>query len=257
MDELVTERVDALAILRLNRPARMNALSDGILRGLEEGIPQLLADPQIRAILITGTGRAFCAGGDVSSMRGAVDAGATLSGMRACHGWLKALRAADKLVITAINGVAAGGGFGLAMLGDLIVASEDAYFKAAFSSLGAAADYALAFTLPLAVGTVRAADILLTDRRVSAQEALQMGLISRVFPAHQFEANALQFARDMSQASRGAQLTKRLLHRERLQALSAHLETEAQTQLEAFRSDDFAEGVAAFGERRPPRFRGT
>jgi 2-(1,2-epoxy-1,2-dihydrophenyl)acetyl-CoA isomerase len=257
MDELVTERVDALAILRLNRPAQMNALSHGILRGLETSIPQLLADPQIRAILITGTGRAFCAGGDVSSMRGAFDAGATLSGMRAYHGWLTALRATDKLVITAVNGVAAGGGFGLAMLGDLVVASEDAYFKAAFSSLGAAADYALAFTLPLAVGTVRAADILLTDRRVSAQEALQMGLISRIFAADQFAASALQFARDMSHASRGARLTKGLLHRERLQALSAYLEAEAQTQLEAFRSYDFAEGVAAFGERRPPRFRGT
>jgi 2-(1,2-epoxy-1,2-dihydrophenyl)acetyl-CoA isomerase len=256
IDELVIEQDNGLAILRLNRPERLNALSPGILRRMETEVPRLVAAPEVRAIMITGKGRAFCAGGDVGGMGGPQDAEITLAGMRAYHSWLKALWTSEKLVITAINGAAAGGGFGLAMIGDLVVASEGAFFKAAFTSLGAAADYGLAFTLPRVVGSQQAAEILFCDRRIGAQEALRIGLVSRVFPADTFAEDALEFARAVSRSSRAAQLTKRLLRLNETDAFSRFLEVEARTQAEAFQSRDFLEGVAAFRENRPPVFHG-
>lgn len=255
-EELVLQQDDGLAILRLNRPQRLNALSAGMLHRLEVEVPRLVAAPEVRAIMIIGTGRGFCAGGDVGGMGGASDPEATLAGMRAYHGWLTMLRCSEKLVIAAVNGAAAGGGFGLAMIGDLIVASEDAFFKAAFTGLGAAADYGLGYTLPRAVGGVRAAEILFGDRRIAAREALDIGMISRVFPMESFAADALEFARGMARTPRGAQLTKRLLRFGEAEAFARYLEVEAQSQAEAFQSRDFREGVAAFRENRAAVFEG-
>jgi 2-(1,2-epoxy-1,2-dihydrophenyl)acetyl-CoA isomerase len=255
-DELIVEQHDSLAILRLNRPERLNALSIGLLKRLEIEVPRLVASPEVRAIMLTGTGRAFCAGGDVGSMSGPANADAALAGMKSYHPWLTALWGSEKLVITAVNGAAAGGGFGLAMMGDLIVAAEDAFFKSAFTTLGLAADFGLAFTLPRIVGTTRAADILFSDKRITASEALGMGIVSRVFPTETFAADALEFSRTMARTSRGAQLTKRLLRHEQIDAFARYLEVEAQTQTEAFQSQDFREGVAAMREHRSPAFTG-
>lgn len=253
--ELIVEQEDGLAVLRLNRPERLNALGPGILERLASEVPRLIAAPDVRAILITGTGKAFCAGGDVGSMTGAPDRDAILAGMRASHAWLKALWVSEKLVITAVNGVAAGGGFGFALIGDLILVSEAAFFKSAFSSLGAAPDYGLAFTLPRAVGAVRAAEILFGDRRIAAEEALAMGMISQILPAENFAAEALEIGRQMARLPLGAQLTKRLLRQGDADAFERFLETEAEAQTQAFQSRDFAEGVAAFQEKRAPNFR--
>jgi 2-(1,2-epoxy-1,2-dihydrophenyl)acetyl-CoA isomerase len=256
-EELLVEQDEGLAILRLNRPARLNALSPDLLKRLEIEIPHLVSAPHVRAIMITGVGRGFCAGGDVSGMTGSPNAEATLAGMKSYHPWLKALWIAEKLVITAVNGVAAGGGFGLAMMGDLIVASEAAFFKAAFTTLGTAADFGLAYTLPRAVGAARAADILFSDRRVTAREALDIGMIGRVFPTETFATDALAFARTMARTSRGAQLTKRLLRLEQADAFEHFLQMEAKTQTDAFQSRDFQEGVAAFRDSRAPVFLGS
>ena len=255
-EELVLQQDEGLAILRLNRPQRLNALSIGMVQRLAVEVPRLVAAPEVRAILITGTGRAFCAGGDIGGMGGALDPETTLAGMRAFHGWLTALRCSEKLVITAVNGAAAGGGFGLAMIGDFVVASEQAFFKAAFTALGAAADYGLGYTLPRAIGDVRAAEILFSDRRVAPREALDIGMISQVFPAESFSADALAFAQRMARTPRGAQLTKRLLRLGEAEAFARYLEAEAQAQAEAFQSADFREGVAAFGESRAAVFAG-
>lgn len=255
-DELVVEQDEGLAVLRLNRPERLNALSAGMLRRFAAEVPRLVADPDVRAILITGTGRAFCAGGDVGAMTGPADPEATRAGMRATHAWLAALRNAEKPVICAVNGVAAGAGFGLALIGDLVVAAEDAAFKAAFTTLGAAADYGLAFTLPRAIGPQRAAEVLFSDRRVTAPEALALGLVGRLYPAETFAADAHAFAQEMARTPRGAQLTKRLLRLDETDAFARFLAAEAQAQAEAFQSQDFREGVAAFRERRAPDFRG-
>lgn len=255
-DELIIERDDGLAVLRLNRPERLNAISAGLIDRLAFEVPRLMADRDVRAIMLTGEGRAFCAGGDVGTMQGSASPEATLAGMRAYHGWLKALRGADKLVLTAVNGVAAGGGFGLALIGDLVLASEDAFFKTAFTSLGVAADFGLAFTLPRAVGQVRAAEILFNERRITAREGLELGFVGRVLPADTFAAEALEVARALARTPFAAQLTKRLLRLDEANAFERFLEAEAQVQSEAFQSADFREGVAAFTARRTPVFRG-
>lgn len=254
--ELVCEREKGLAVLRLNRPERMNTLSHGVLESMARVVPELTQSSDVRAILITGTGRAFCAGGDIGTMGGSGDRGAALAGMKSYHGWVTALRHSEKIVICAVNGAAAGGGFGLAMLADIVVAADTAFFKAAFTRLGAAPDYALGFTLPRAVGDKRATEILLSNRRVTADEALALGMVSRVWPAKSFDKDALEFGRELAGASRAAQLTKRLLREGEREAFTRYLELEAPTQAEAFGTTDFQEGVAAFVGRREPRFQG-
>lgn len=255
-EELVVEIEEGLAVLRLNRPERLNALSPGLLARLQGEVPGIVASPKVRAVMITGSGRGFCAGGDVGAMDGPADAEAILAGMRANHGWLLALRGADKPVIAAVNGVAAGGGFGLAMIADVVVASDAAVFKTAFGQLGVAADFGLAFTLPRAVGSVRAAELLFSDQKLSASQALEIGLVSQVLPAETFEREARAVARRLARASRGLQLTKGLVRFEEIEAFARFLEIEAERQVEAFQSEDFGEGVAAFRERRPPKFSG-
>ena len=254
-DELRVEVADGLAVLTLNRPERLNALSRPMLQLFTREVPRVVADPGVRAIMLTGAGRAFCAGGDVGGM-GPPDPQSVLDGMAAAHTWVKALRGAEKLVITAVNGAAAGGGFGLAMVGDVVLASSAAFFKAGFTDLGVAADYGLGFTLPRAVGEPRAAEILFSDRRVSVEEAERIGLVSRVYPAETFAADARAFALRLANTPRGAQLTKRLLRLAEREAFAAYLAVEATTQLEAFQSQDFLEGIAAFREKRPAAFKG-
>jgi 2-(1,2-epoxy-1,2-dihydrophenyl)acetyl-CoA isomerase len=258
MDELplLVEREPGLTVLRLNRPRQLNALSRDLLEHLEATVSATMADASVRAILITGVGRAFCAGGDVTAMSRPADPDTTRQGMSTAHGWVKALKAADALVITAVNGAAAGGGFGIALLGDMVLASTAAFFKAGFTDLGVAADYGLAWSLPRAVGAPRAAEILFSDRRISAQEAERIGLVSRLIDAESFAAEALAFARKLAAAPRGAALTKGLLRQSETAAFAAFLAAEAQAQSEAFQSEDFLEGVAAFKEKRPARFQG-
>jgi 2-(1,2-epoxy-1,2-dihydrophenyl)acetyl-CoA isomerase len=252
---LLVERDEGLVILRLNQPARLNALSPNMLEGLDQEVTAATADPTVRAILLTGVGRGFCAGGDIMGM-GGKSPDRSREGMAVAHGWVKRLRFCEKLVITAVNGAAAGGGFGIALLGDIVLASTAAFFKAGFTDLGVAADYGLGWTLPRAVGGPRAADILFSDRRIAAEEAFALGLVSRLIDAAAFEAEALAFARRMANAARGAQLTKRLLRVSETEAFAAYLRAEAETQVEAFQSRDFQEGIAAFKEKRPARFSG-
>ena len=256
-DELVIEHEAGLAVVRINRPAQMNSLSMDLLGRLGVAIPALIADPAVRAIMLTGTGpRAFCAGADMGMMGGPSDPEQTLAGMKSWHHWMIALRETEKLVIGAINGAAAGGGFGIAMVADLLVAADTAVFKGAFSTLGVAADFGLGFTLPRAIGEKRAMEIIACDRRVSAAEAKALGMVAEVFPAESFAAEARAYALKLAAGSRGIQLSKRLMRLGDAAAFAAYLETEARTQTEAFQTEDVREGVRAFQERRPPRFAG-
>jgi 2-(1,2-epoxy-1,2-dihydrophenyl)acetyl-CoA isomerase len=255
-DSVRVEWTGAVATLILNEPKSMNAMSAGIKAGIETHLPGLLADSGVRAIILTGTGKAFCAGGDIRSM----DDRATLSvktRMTRTYRWLIPLLTADKPIIAAVNGAAAGAGLSLALTADLIVAARDARFKAGFPGIGAVADLGLAYTLPRAIGHQRASDILLTNREVGAEEAHAMGLVARLAEPEALMATAMELAQALAAGPTvSLALTKRLMRRAYELPLEGFLESEAMAQVVAFGSGDFDEGVAAFKAKRKPDFKG-
>jgi 2-(1,2-epoxy-1,2-dihydrophenyl)acetyl-CoA isomerase len=253
---LIVERRGAVTLLQLNETRSLNALSPAIKAGFTATLPALLQDPGVRAIVITGAGRAFCAGGDIRSMDDRQTV-AMRRRMQASYRWLIPLLAADKPIITAINGVAAGAGLSLAMTGDIILASRAARFKAGFAGIGAAPDFALAWLLPRTVGLPRAKQILLENREFSAEEALSMGLVTRIAEPEALLDDALATAESLAAGPTLAfGLTKQLLSRAYDTPLESFLELEAMAQTVAFGSADFAEGVSAFRDRRAAAFCG-
>lgn len=251
------ERDGGVALLRLNEPQTMNALSWTIKAGFETYIPQLLTDPDVRVIVITGAGRAFCAGGDIRSMQSDRSTTAVRARMAKTHAWLSALMSTDKPVITAVNGAAAGAGLSLALVGDVVLAAEDARFRAGFAGIGASPDLGLMRTLPRAVGVPRAMELLMSNRDVPASEALAMGLVSRLIPADKLVEEAMAFARKLAAGPAMCFAMMKQLGRRSFDAsLDAFLEAESAAQCLAFGSADFAEGVAAFLEKRKPNFGG-
>lgn len=257
MAGVVATQHDGVLSLVLNEPETMNALSPAISAGLAEAAHALTNNPEVRCLLVSGAGRAFCAGGDISGM-GARPAASTLAHMESFHRWVRLLLAAQKPIVMAVNGPAVGAGFGLAMMGDVVLASEKAVFRCAFVGIGAAPDLGLARTLPRAVGHQRASDILLTNRLVSAQEAYQIGIASRLVAPEALQDEAMAAARSLA-AGPGCALglSKAMIRAGYEGSLDSFLAQEAQAQAIAFATDDFVEGVAAFRERRPPQFRGA
>ncbi|WP_211109839.1 enoyl-CoA hydratase/isomerase family protein [Azospirillum oleiclasticum] len=248
---------DNVAVIRLNDPARMNALSDALVEGLVSALSAAAGDPAVRCIVITGTGNAFCAGGDLDVIVMS-DPNMVRDYLRRMQAWAASLGAIEKPLIGAVNGAAVGAGLSLALLADIVVASRQARFQAAFPRLGAVPDLGLAYTLPRAVGHPVANDLLLTNRTLTAEEALALGLVSRVFDADSFDRSVLEIAGQLAKGpTRALGLTKRLLAQGMTGSLHSLLEIEAATQALAFATDDFSAGVAAFKERRQPRFTGA
>lgn len=246
-----------VAVLRLNEPRTMNALSASVREGLNRDVHRLLDDPEVRCLLITGTDGAFCAGGDIRNMddRRPTDTRARMH--RHYRGWASRLLKAEKPVVMAVNGAAAGAGVSLALMGDIIIASRDAYFTTAFAKLGVVPDLGLIATLPRAVGMARARDMLLTSRKVPAEEALQMGLVARVTEPADLMPAALEAARALANGPTVTLgLIKRLLQRAYDHSLDEYLEAEGFAQAVAMTTEDFEEGVAAFKAKRKPKFKG-
>jgi 2-(1,2-epoxy-1,2-dihydrophenyl)acetyl-CoA isomerase len=253
---LIVERRGAVALLQLNETRSLNALSPAIKAGLAATLPALLQDPGTRAIVITGAGRAFCAGGDIRNMDDRQTV--AMRRMQANYRWLIPLLNADKPIITAVNGVAAGAGLSLAMTGDIILASRAARFKAGFAGIGAVPDLALAWLLPRTVGLARARQILLENREFGAEEALSMGLVTRIAEPEALLDHALATAESLAAGpTLSFGLTKQLLSRAYDTPLESFLELEAMAQTVAFGSADFSEGVSAFRDKRAAAFCGS
>ncbi|MGV2978625.1 enoyl-CoA hydratase/isomerase family protein [Camelimonas sp. ID_303_24] len=252
-DAVLVERRGHIAIVRLNREESRNALQPAIKAGLQTHIPVLMADPTVRALVLTGTGKAFCAGGDIRDMqeRGGP---AIRARLQRSHSWAERILAGEKPVIAAVNGAAAGAGLSLALLCDIVLSSDKAFFKAGFPGLGAVPDLALAMTLPRAVGQARARDLLLTNRRVEPDEAMAMGIVSRVIPDGKVLEEAIKLAEELAEGPAvSLGLTKSMLNNAYRQ-VDDFLAFEAMAQAIAFDSKEFAEGVAAFLEKRKARF---
>jgi 2-(1,2-epoxy-1,2-dihydrophenyl)acetyl-CoA isomerase len=257
---LTVERAAHVATLTLNRPDAYNALDLALGRELFQASLELDEDPDVRCVVITGAGRAFCAGGDVKAF---VDnlgrIGQHIKELTTyLHGAISRFCRSDKPVIMAVNGVAAGGGFSLALSGDLVVAAESARFTMAYSRIAATPDGSSSYFLPRLVGVRRALELYFTNRPLTAGEALEWGMITRVVPDAELRASVDALARELAQGpSKAFGAAKRLLHQSTWESLETQMEAEAQAIAACGHTEDFRAGVRAFAEKKPlPTFHG-
>jgi 2-(1,2-epoxy-1,2-dihydrophenyl)acetyl-CoA isomerase len=246
-----------IATLTLNRPDALNALTVPMKQELLSALRRVERERAVRAVILTGAGRAFCAGQD---LRERLEPDAAPLGVEVRERYnpiIRAMRGLPKPIVGAINGVAAGAGASLAMACDVRVASEIATFALAFGRVGLVPDSGATWFLPRLVGSARAADIALLGDSVTAADALRLGLVGRVVPADQLATEARSIgARLAAGAPKAIALTKRALNGTWDHDLDAALDYEAHLQDLAGRTKDHAEGLAAFMEKRPPRFTG-
>jgi 2-(1,2-epoxy-1,2-dihydrophenyl)acetyl-CoA isomerase len=255
-EALLVEAADGVATLTLNRPAALNALDSSLKAALAAAFRSIARDAAVRVVVLTGAGRAFCAGQDLREH--ASHAGASADELRASYNPLiLALRGLEKPVIAAVNGVAAGAGVSLALACDLRVAATEASFVLAFARIGLVPDSGATWFLPRLVGPARAAELAFLGDPVGAEEALRIGLVNRMVPGESLAAETRALAlRLASAAPRALALTKRALNRSLDASLEDQLEYEAILQGLAASTADHTEGLAAFREKRPPRFTG-
>ncbi|MGU9982437.1 enoyl-CoA hydratase/isomerase family protein [Phreatobacter sp. HK31-P] len=254
---VLMERRGGVAIIRLNRARQLNVLDPAMGRGLVTAVGEAAGDPGIRAVVLAGNGRSFCAGGDLGSFHQDLAAAPqTAAGLiDLFHTALRGITSMPKPVIVAVHGPVAGGGFSLALACDMVVAAEDATFLSAYTRLGTSPDGGLTWSLTRLVGARRAFDMILTNQRIDAGTALAWGLVNRVVPAAEVEATALGLAAIFDQASVGATAAvKRLVGEASGQSYDAQLDAEKASFVARAETADFREGISAFIERRAAVF---
>jgi 2-(1,2-epoxy-1,2-dihydrophenyl)acetyl-CoA isomerase len=253
-------RDGAAAKIVLNRPARMNALSVGLSDDLLTVLREVAHDDSVRAVLLTGAGKAFCSGADLKESAEAAQAGKLDTDtvlIRRYHPIVTTIRQMEKPVVTAVNGPAAGAGVSLALAGDLVVAAESAYFMLAFVGIGLVPDGGASLFVPSRVGFARAAEMALLGEPVPAAKAVEWGLINFAWPDAEFAAKADALVQRLADGpTRSYAASKRELNHWLYDRMDAHLELEASLQRELATSADFIEGVGAFLQKRPPKFSG-
>jgi 2-(1,2-epoxy-1,2-dihydrophenyl)acetyl-CoA isomerase len=255
---LLFQQDGAVAKLTLNRPAAANAIDLALARQLMLAAIRCDEDESIRCVLLTGSGRFFCAGGDVRSFAAAgASIGALLKEITAyLHMAVSRFARMNKPLVTAVNGSAAGGGFSLALLGDIVLGTRDAQFTAAYSALGFSSDGGLSWLLPRLVGLRHAQDLLFTNRTVSADEAVGLGLITRIAERESLERQALAVSQELACGPTLAYgRLRHLLLRSTHSSLESHLEEESRALAETSRTAHGREGVDAFLAKRKPDFR--
>jgi 2-(1,2-epoxy-1,2-dihydrophenyl)acetyl-CoA isomerase len=259
-ETVTVARADGVGTLTLNRPDAFNALNLQLGRDLFHAVLELDDDPGVRAVIVTGAGKAFCGGGDVKVFADNLERiGVLLKELTTyLHGAVSRLCRSDKPVIMAINGVAAGGGMSLALAGDLVLAAESARFTMAYSKIGATPDGSSSYYLPRLVGMRRAMELYFTNRVLTAREAQEWGLITRVVPDPDLARAAQDLARELAQGpTRAFGGAKRLFHQSTWESLETQMELEAQAIAASGRTEDFRAGVTAFANKKTPTFKGA
>ena len=248
--------------IELNRPDRLNAWSQELSSDLLRVLREVAADNEVRAVMLTGAGRAFCSGADLKDglaaardTNGRIDTKSTL--VTWYHPIVTAIREMPKPVVTAVNGPAAGAGLSLALAGDLVVAKESAYFQLAFVNIGLVPDGGASLFVPSRIGFARAAEMALLGDPVTAAKAVDIGLINAVWPDDEFATRADDLLERLSNGpTRSYAGSKRELNHWLYSRMPEHLELEADIQGELGGSRDFREGVTAFLEKRKAAFTG-
>jgi 2-(1,2-epoxy-1,2-dihydrophenyl)acetyl-CoA isomerase len=250
---------DAIATLTLNRPDAYNALNLTLGRDLFHATLEADEDPGVRCIVVTGAGKAFCAGGDVKDFAEAGDrVGVVIKELTTyLHGAISRLTRTAKPVIMGINGIAAGGGMSFALSGDLVVAAESAKFTMAYSRIAASPDGSSSYFLPRLIGLRRALELHYTNRVLTAREALDWGLVNRLHPDAEFPGALAGLARELAAGPTLAfGRAKQLFHQSTQESLETQMEFEAQAIAACGHTEDFQAGVKAFAAKQPVSFRG-
>src|SRR5829696_4715427 len=250
---------DGVATLTLNRPEVLNSCNRPMVAELASAVTSTASDDAVRSVVLTGAGRAFCAGQDLAEAvppdgEQMPDIGDIVEGYNAL---IRGLRSLEKPVVAAVNGVAAGAGANIALACDFVIAADNASFIQAFAKIGLIPDNGGTFFLPRLVGMARATSLAMLGDRLPAQRALEWGMIHDVVPASELVERAASLARQLAtQPTRGLGLIKRALNASWENDLAAQLALEAELQREAGGTADYLEGVRAFQQKRKPAFVG-
>jgi enoyl-CoA hydratase/carnithine racemase len=249
---------DRVATVTINRPEKLNALTPEMRRSLLVAVRSCHTNTDVRVIVITGAGRAFCAGGDIEHLRdlkSANDEEGFVQLLDEGRRLVTLLRQTPKPTIAMVDGPAFGAGFFVAIACDLRICSETASFGAPFVKLGLGPDWGGTYLLPRLVGTAKALEMLYTGEGIDAQEALRIGIANRVYPAGELQARVSDLADTLSRHPADVIARhKHAIYRTMDASHATTAEIERRFQLENFRSEQFAEGIAAFLEKRPPQF---
>ena len=258
---VLDKRENGVATVTLNRPDKLNALNKDLAVALNETLLSISTDKNIAVVVITGAGRAFCAGGDLAVIgKGHQENDMTDLEplLRAGMGSVLKIRTMRQPVIAAVNGPAAGAGMNIALAADIRIAADSASFGENFVNVGLFPDYGGTFFLPELVGAAKAAELFYTGEMIDAKTALQLGVVNRVVPAGELAQAAQDFARKLADGPHlPIQAVKRTLFAEKRDELVKALDHEVEHQMKCFQSKDCGEGIRAFLEKRKPRFENT
>jgi enoyl-CoA hydratase/carnithine racemase len=272
--EVIYSVEDGVAVVTLNRPDRLNAMTLVMAGEIRAAMQQATDDDEVRVIVLTGAGRGFCAGADAARLQsrasgeaveqegtlpfvGAIDGGLNLpDAFAAKYAWIASV---PKPVIAAVNGPAVGVGMVLPMFADIRFASDTARFGTAFSKRGLVPEYGLAWLLPRLIQPSKAFDLLYSARLVDADEALDMGMVDKVFPTNELMPAVMDYARELATAvsPRSNRVVKEMIYQGLDQGFDEAMEQCLAQMAEAQKSDDFREGIAAWKDKRVPNFTGT
>lgn len=257
-EELIVQTEGAVRVLKLNRPDKLNPLNAAMHEALAAAFADIEADESVRAVLLTGEGRGFCAGADLNQSigSGTRDLGAAID--RHYNPLVRRMRALPKPIVAAVNGVAAGAGANLALAADIVIACDSANFTQAFIRIGLIPDAGGTYFLPRAVGDARARGLAMLGETITARQAADWGLIWRCLPDEGFLAAALAMATDLAaRPTQALAAMKQAFNAAGANSLDAQLDVERDLQRRMGRTHDFMEGVRAFGEKRKPVFTGA
>jgi 2-(1,2-epoxy-1,2-dihydrophenyl)acetyl-CoA isomerase len=257
---LLETKHGSIVTLAMNRPDRLNAINNELSIALNEAFLRLAGDSSVHAIILTGAGRAFCAGGDLGLIGKGRERGDTTelgpilrSGMQAVLN----IRSMPQPVIAAVNGAAAGAGMNLALAADIRIATEDSVFGQNFSKVGLFPDYGGTYFLPELIGPSRAAELFYTGEMIDAKTAHRMGLVNHIYSPDRFESEVKALAKKIADGPQIAiRAVKHNLFAQHKEKLMQALEMEVQFQMKCFHSEDCREGIRAFMDKRAPKFAG-
>lgn len=258
MESILTKIENNIATLTLNRPEVFNSFNREMALLLQSELDACEKNPEVRAIIITGSGKAFCAGQDLKEVTSPeLNPGFKKILEEHYNPIISRIRNIEKPIIGAINGVAAGAGANIALACDVVIASENASFIQAFSKIGLVPDSAGTFFLPRLIGFQKASALMMLGDKVSAQEAEKLGMVYKVVSSENFSEEVNTIANTLANMpTKALGLTKRLLNNSMQNSLEEQLNLESKLQIESAQSDDYAEGVDAFVNKRNPNFKG-